>query len=172
MAGSPARLTAPKSSPCGRRCRCEPSACCPVRTAAPARATGWRMPRGTWATTAGEGNSRAFARRLHRFHTAVARALRVTASFAPRLLVEDGRLRMTRMGVGVTAVALAAASAGFLDRGSAAAPSPKGLELTPIGVYRSSHFDQGGSEIAAYDPATKRVFTVNLADRRVDVLDI
>src|SRR5687768_8774993 len=72
----------------------------------------------------------------------------------------------------MVAVALAAAAAGFLERGTAAATPPKGIELTPIGVYRSSYFDQGGAEIAAYDPATKRVFTVNLADRRVDVLDI
>ena len=34
------------------------------------------------------------------------------------------------------------------------------------------HLDQGGSEIAAYDPATKRLFTVNLRDQRVDVIDI
>jgi DNA-binding beta-propeller fold protein YncE len=55
---------------------------------------------------------------------------------------------------------------------TAAAPAPKSIVLTPIGVYRSSHFDGGGAEIAAYDSATQRVFVVNLAHRRVDVLNI
>ena len=70
------------------------------------------------------------------------------------------------MRVGMMAIALGAAVA------LPAATPPKGIELTPIGVYRSFHFDGGGAEIAAYDPATKRVFAVNLADRRVDVIDI
>src|SRR6185503_18112471 len=33
---------------------------------------------------------------------------------------------------------------------------------TPIGVFRAGTFDSGGAEIAAYDPATRRLFTVNL----------
>jgi hypothetical protein len=62
------------------------------------------------------------------------------------------------------------------------APPDKKIALTPIGVYRSLTFDNGGSEIAAYDPGTKRLFVVNLngpnggADGTpghfVDVLDI
>ena len=48
----------------------------------------------------------------------------------------------------------------------------KAISLTPVGVYRTGLFDKGGSEIAAYDPATRRVFTVNLDGRRVDVIDI
>ena len=67
---------------------------------------------------------------------------------------------------------MGAVTAGLLARGTAAAPPPKGIVLTPIGVYRSSHFNAGGAEIAAYDAATKRVFIVNLADQRVDVVDI
>jgi hypothetical protein len=51
-------------------------------------------------------------------------------------------------------------------------PPPKGIELTPLGVYRTHLFDQGGAEIASYDAATRRVFVVNLADVRIDVLDI
>ena len=52
------------------------------------------------------------------------------------------------------------------------APPPKELTLAPIGVYRTGWFDQGGSEIAAYDPETKRLFSVNLKDQRVDVIDM
>jgi hypothetical protein len=52
------------------------------------------------------------------------------------------------------------------------APPPKGIVLTPIGVYRSGHFDGGGAEIAAYDSATRRAFIVNLTDQRIDVLDL
>ena len=46
------------------------------------------------------------------------------------------------------------------------------IELTPLGVYSTFKFDAGGAEIAAYDAHTARLFVVNLADVRVDVLDI
>jgi DNA-binding beta-propeller fold protein YncE len=48
----------------------------------------------------------------------------------------------------------------------------KAISLTPVGVYRTGLFDRGGSEIAAYDAATRRLFTVNLDGRRMDVIDI
>ena len=68
---------------------------------------------------------------------------------------------------------VAAAVVGFLGHGQLmGSQAEKGITLTPIGVYRSNIFDQGGSEIAAYDPASRRLFTVNLRDQRVDVLDI
>ena len=51
-------------------------------------------------------------------------------------------------------------------------PPEKAISLTPVGVYRTGLFDKGGSEIAAYDPATRRVFTVNLDGKRIDVIDI
>jgi len=51
-------------------------------------------------------------------------------------------------------------------------PPEKAISLTPLGVYRTGLFDKGGSEIAAYDPATRRVFTVNLDGKRIDVIDI
>lgn len=54
----------------------------------------------------------------------------------------------------------------------AGAPPPQDIELTAIGVHRTSAFDQGGSEIAAYDPGTKRIYSVNLRDSQIDVLDI
>src|SRR5262245_31228507 len=54
----------------------------------------------------------------------------------------------------------------------AGAPPPKDIELTKIGVHRTGAFNRGGSEIAAYDPGTKRIYSVNLRDTQVDVLDI
>jgi hypothetical protein len=48
----------------------------------------------------------------------------------------------------------------------------KGIELTPIGTYASGVFAAGSAEIAAYDPATQRVFVVNAAAVTVDALDI
>lgn len=48
----------------------------------------------------------------------------------------------------------------------------KTISLTPVGVYETGHFDKGGSEIVAYDPATRRVFSVNLENKRIDVIDI
>src|SRR5262245_15609627 len=49
---------------------------------------------------------------------------------------------------------------------------PKDIELHPIGVHRTGAFDRGGSGSAAYDPGTKRIYSVNLRDTQVDVLDI
>jgi hypothetical protein len=53
----------------------------------------------------------------------------------------------------------------------AIAKNNKAITLTPIGRYSAG---AGGTraEIAAYDPATKRIFAINLALLRVDVLDI
>lgn len=81
-------------------------------------------------------------------------------------------MTLTRMKAAILAFAIAA-RAGFVGTITLnGAPPPKGISLTPIGVYRTGIFDQGGSEIAAYDAATKRLFTVNLRDQRVDVIDI
>lgn len=46
------------------------------------------------------------------------------------------------------------------------------IELRPLGVYSSGLFAEGGSEIAAHDPATQRLFVVNGGQHSVDVLDI
>ena len=54
---------------------------------------------------------------------------------------------------------------------AAHAKQPKQITLSPIG-----RFDPGpgseGAEVAAYDPATKRIFSINAASSQVDVLDI
>ena len=54
----------------------------------------------------------------------------------------------------------------------ASAPPDKFIELVPLGQYKSNLFDQAGAEIAAYDPATRRVFSVNVALSQIDVVDI
>lgn len=41
-----------------------------------------------------------------------------------------------------------------------------------LGSFRHGGFDAGASEIAAYDPAAKRLYVVNGASRQVDVLNI
>jgi hypothetical protein len=64
------------------------------------------------------------------------------------------------------------AALGWWQSGAVAGAPPKDITLTPIGVYRSGVFDRGGSEIAAYDPMTRRVFSVNLLGSQVDVLDL
>jgi DNA-binding beta-propeller fold protein YncE len=72
-----------------------------------------------------------------------------------------------------TATVVAASIVGLLGNGPLMGSGiQKDITLAPLGVYRTGLFDQGGSEIAAYDPATKRVFGVNLKDQRIDVLDI
>lgn len=53
----------------------------------------------------------------------------------------------------------------------ALAKNLKSITLTPIGRYNAG----GGierAEIAAYDPATRRVFAINPAQSRLDVLDL
>lgn len=53
------------------------------------------------------------------------------------------------------------------------AKQPKQITLTPIGRYDASPGNETErAEIAAYDPATRRIFSINPALSRVDVLDI
>src|SRR5262249_40437066 len=57
----------------------------------------------------------------------------------------------------------------------AAAKDPKSITLAQIGRYNagiSSVADEPRTEIAAFDPATKRLFSVNLNQRQLDVLDL
>src|SRR5688572_10605195 len=51
----------------------------------------------------------------------------------------------------------------------AAAP---GVQLTVVGSYASGIFNAGGSEIAAHDPLTQRLYVVNAQEASVNVLDI
>jgi DNA-binding beta-propeller fold protein YncE len=50
----------------------------------------------------------------------------------------------------------------------------KSIRLTPVGRYNSGIIDaeRGGAEITAYDRATRRLFVVNLNQRRLDVVDV
>jgi 2',3'-cyclic-nucleotide 2'-phosphodiesterase/3'-nucleotidase/5'-nucleotidase len=63
-----------------------------------------------------------------------------------------------------------AATAVVLTMGTTAAAQP--VTLTPIGTHHTGLFDEGASEIAAFDERTDRVFAINAADVAVDVLDI
>ena len=48
----------------------------------------------------------------------------------------------------------------------------KGIELTPLGAYRTNLFDEGAVEIAAYDPRTRRAFLTFAQQPRVEVVDL
>ncbi|NDY92237.1 choice-of-anchor I family protein [Ideonella livida] len=56
--------------------------------------------------------------------------------------------------------------------GAASAAPTTSIELSFLGRHSTGHYDLGGAEIPTYDPATRRLFVVNLADRAIDVLDI
>ncbi|MGE0747199.1 MAG: choice-of-anchor I family protein [Rhodospirillales bacterium] len=66
-------------------------------------------------------------------------------------------------GAGLLAVTVAMAWGGS----ALALPS-----LTLIGSYSAGSFGTSAAEIAAYDPATQRVFVVNGATQQIDILDI
>ena len=46
------------------------------------------------------------------------------------------------------------------------------ITLNLVGRYESGLFDEGASEIVAYDPTTNQLFQVNAASGQVDVVDI
>jgi hypothetical protein len=54
---------------------------------------------------------------------------------------------------------------------AAEAKQPKQITLTPIGRFNAGP-DSERAEIAAYDPATQRIFSINPTLLRVDVLDV
>ncbi len=54
---------------------------------------------------------------------------------------------------------------------TANAKQPKQISLTPIGRYSAGPGIER-AEIAAYDPATRQIFSINPTLARVDVLDI
>ena len=76
------------------------------------------------------------------------------------------QIRMTLSGL---ALVLAVAAG---NHGVGAAPPPKGIELAPLGVYRTGFYDEGAVEISAYDPDTARAFVTFAARPRVDVIDL
>lgn len=50
-------------------------------------------------------------------------------------------------------------------------PEPK-LALTALGTYESGFFNEGGAEITAFDPLTRRAFVINAGNGSLDVLDL
>jgi len=46
------------------------------------------------------------------------------------------------------------------------------IELRKLGTYATGVYNQGASEIVAHDPATQRLYTVNGASPKIDVLSI
>jgi 2',3'-cyclic-nucleotide 2'-phosphodiesterase / 3'-nucleotidase / 5'-nucleotidase len=56
--------------------------------------------------------------------------------------------------------------------GTLAAKPQHSITLQPIGNFRTGVFADEASEITAFDPFTKRVFSVNAHDRTIDVIDL
>src|SRR5688572_18227734 len=84
-------------------------------------------------------------------------------------------MRVTGRGIRLAAMLAAVAGVTGMAGGGvylSGAQLPRGIELAALGVYRTGYFDRGGSEIAAYDPASRRLFVVNLQDQSVDLIDI
>jgi hypothetical protein len=78
--------------------------------------------------------------------------------------------RRTALGIGGS-LFLASVGAAKPGTGKAKGSTPA-PGLTQIGRYESGLYDQGGAEIPAYDPRTKRVFVVNAGIGGIDVLKI
>ena len=49
---------------------------------------------------------------------------------------------------------------------------PKAISLNAIGTYETYVFDEGASEIVAYDPTTLRLFIINADAKAVDIVSI
>jgi hypothetical protein len=80
-------------------------------------------------------------------------------------------MRPRLLAATVTLPLVAAALVGTSTAALAARPAPD-VTLTPLGTYATGAFDEGASEITAYDPTTHRVFVVNAQAGTVDILDI
>lgn len=52
------------------------------------------------------------------------------------------------------------------------AAAVKDIELTKLGTYDPGVFAAGGAEIAAYDPVTQRLFSVNAGLNKIEVIDL
>jgi hypothetical protein len=65
---------------------------------------------------------------------------------------------------------LVLAATGVLALAGTALADP--LTLTPIGTYATGIYDDGGTEIATYDPQTMRVFSVNGSTGTIEVIDL
>jgi DNA-binding beta-propeller fold protein YncE len=71
----------------------------------------------------------------------------------------------------VGAVALAILTAGVVAL-PAAAQDPAGLALAPIATLSLGAFDEGATEIIAYDPTSRTVFSVNGETDALDLIDL
>ena len=71
-----------------------------------------------------------------------------------------------------TLLATAIALSALFSLPASAASAPKNLQATLIGTYQSGLFEQSAAEIVAHDARTQRLFVVNAANARIDVLDI
>ena len=80
------------------------------------------------------------------------------------------RLRLVAASVLAVSASVAAATT-MPSSASAERPDPT-VRLTPLGTYATGAFDEGGSEIVAYDAKRFRAFSVNAQAGTVDVLDI
>ncbi|MEO4049334.1 choice-of-anchor I family protein [Pseudomonas sp. CAU 1711] len=64
------------------------------------------------------------------------------------------------------------ALSGLLATALPAAAQAESLAFTALGTYRSGLFEQSAAEIVAHDAQTQRLFVVNAASGKIDVLDI
>ncbi|MFB8830891.1 hypothetical protein ACE0DR_19730 [Azotobacter sp. CWF10] len=69
-------------------------------------------------------------------------------------------------------LAAALLAAGLAGLAVAEVQPPFSLRLSPLGTFHSGLFDQAAAEIVAHDPHSQRLYVVNAASGRVDVLDI
>jgi hypothetical protein len=51
-------------------------------------------------------------------------------------------------------------------------PALAGIDLVPVGGWTNGTFDEGGAEIATFDPESERLFVVNGAAATLDILDL
>jgi len=58
------------------------------------------------------------------------------------------------------------------DNSSVVVPTPKSIEVKKIGRFETNLFDEGASEIPAFDAISKRTFVVNAKLKTVQVLDL
>ncbi|UUY06976.1 choice-of-anchor I family protein [Pseudomonas sp. J452] len=74
-------------------------------------------------------------------------------------------MRLTRLASALTLASLLATPA-------IAGNTPHTLKISPLGTYQSGLFEQGAAEIVAHDARSQRLFVVNAASGKLDVLDI
>ncbi|HET9372104.1 MAG TPA: choice-of-anchor I family protein [Vicinamibacterales bacterium] len=79
---------------------------------------------------------------------------------------------MGRQSRWLTAGAVVVAGVLLSSPGVKGDPPPKGIVLSPLGVYTTGLFDEGAVEISAYDAATQRAFLTFAEKPRVEIVDL